>query len=138
MTDLLHDEAPLTGIYLYCLARPECLPALEDMAGQDLRGVDEHYPAMALNDAGVVAVVGEVVISEFSEQNLQTLSWVGARAGRHEAVVARIMDASPVLPVKFGTIFRSRASLQEFLDRHRNNILQALDQLRDKTEWSVK
>lgn len=138
MTDLLHDEAPLTGIYLYCLARPECLPAVKGLVEQDLRGVDEHYPVVALNDAGVVAVTGEVVIAEFSEQNLQTLSWVGARAGRHEAVVARIMGASPVLPVKFGTIFRSRTSLAEFLDRHREDIVQALDKLRDKTEWSVK
>lgn len=138
MTDLLHDEAPLTGIYLYCLARPECLVAVKGLAKQGLRGVDEHYPVVALNDAGVVAVIGEVVIGDFSDENLQTLSWVGVRGGRHEAVVAWIMDASPVLPVKFGTIFRSRASLAEFLSRHREDMVQALDQLRDKTEWSVK
>jgi gas vesicle protein GvpL/GvpF len=138
MTDLLHDEAPLTGIYLYCLARPECLSAVKGLAEQDLRGVDERYPVTTLRGAGVAAVVGEVVVGDFSEANLQTLSWVGARAGRHEAVVARIMDASPVLPVKFGTIFRSRGSLAQFLGRHREDIVQALDKLRDKTEWSVK
>lgn len=138
MTDLRREETSASGIYLYCLARPECLAAVKGLAEQDLHGVDGHCPVVALEEAGVVAVIGEVVIGEFSDQNLQTLSWVGSRAGRHEAVVERIMGASPVLPVKFGTIFRSRASLKEFLSRHREDIARALDDLRDKTEWSVK
>ena len=48
------------------------------------------------------------------------------------------MGASPVLPVKFGTIFRSRTSLKEFLGRHQEGIVRVLDDLRDKTEWSAK
>ena len=137
MTDS-HDEASGLGIYLYCLARPECLSLVQGPAEPDLRGVDERYPVAALEEAGVVAVIGEVDPGEFCEQNLQTLSWVGPRACRHEAVVERIMGASPVLPVKFGTIFRSRASLKEFLGRHREGIVRVLDDLRDKAEWSVK
>jgi len=138
MTDLHQDEAPVTGIYLYCLARPECLSAVKGLAAQDLCGVDERYPVTALIEAEVVAAIGEVTIAEFSEENLQTLSWVGERAGRHEAVVELVMGASAVLPVKFGTIYRSQASLKQFLDRHHKDIEQALDKLRDKTEWSVK
>ena len=119
MTDS-HDEASGLGIYLYCLARPECLSVVQGPRIEpDLRGVDERYPVMALEEAGMVAVIGEVDTGEFCDQNLQTLSWVGPRACRHEAVVERIMGASPVLPVKFGTIFRSRTSLKEFLGRHR-------------------
>ena len=139
MTDLHHDAASVLAIYLYCLARPECLSLVQGSTEQDrLHGVDERYPVSALEEAGVVAVIGGVDPNEFSEQNLQTLSWLGLRACRHEAVVERIMGASPVLPVKFGTIFRSRASLKEFLGRHREDIVRALDELRDKTEWSVK
>lgn len=138
MTDLPPEAVPELGIYLYCLARPECLSALGMLAQEGLHGVDERYAVAALCDANVVAVIGEVVIGEFSEQNLQTLSWIGERATRHEAVVTRIMAASPVLPVKFGTIYRSRASLRDFLQRHHENIEPALDQLRDKGEWSVK
>lgn len=138
MTDLPHADASNLGIYLYCLARPECLSAVNELARQALCGVDERYPVDVLADDTVVAVVGEVTIAEFSEQNLQTLAWVGSRAGRHEAVVEQVLNASPVLPVKFGTIFRSQASLKQFLDRHREDIEQALDKLRGKTEWSVK
>src|SRR3972149_5023552 len=137
MTDS-HTEPSSLGIYLYCLARPECLPVVKGPAEQDLRGVDERYPVGALEEAGVGAGVGDVGSGEFCDQNLQKLPWVAPRACRHEAVVERIMGASPVLPVKFGTIFRSRTSLKEFLGRHREDSVRALDELRDKTEWSVK
>src|SRR3990172_7933210 len=137
MTDS-HDEASGLGIYLYCLARPECLSVVKGLAEQDLRGVDERYPVAAIQEDGVGAGIGEVDTGEFCDQNLQALPWVGPRACRHEAVVERIMGASPVLPVKFGTIFRSRTSLKEFLGLHREDIVRALDELRDKAEWSVK
>ena len=133
-------EGATGGIYLYCLARPECLSVLhKGLAEQgDLRGVDERYPVAALEEAGVVAVIGEVDPDEFCDQNLQMLPWVGPRACRHEAVVERIMGASSVLPVKFGTIFRSRMGLKEFMNRHWKDIVRALDDLRNKAEWSIK
>lgn len=131
-------EAPSLGVYLYCLARPECIPVVNGLAEQEVRGVDERYPVAAMQEAGMVAVIGEVDTGEFCDQNLQALPWVGPRALRHEAVVERLMGASPVLPVKFGTIFRSHTRLKEFLGRHREDIVRVLDDLRDKTEWSVK
>jgi len=132
-------EASGLGIYLYCLARPEGLSVVRGSTKElALRGVDERYPVTTLEEAGVMAVIGEVDPGEFCDQNLQTLSWVGPRAYLHEEVVERIMGVSPVLPVKFGTIFRSRTSLQEFLGRHREGIVQVLDDLHDKAEWSVK
>lgn len=134
-------NTPDRAIYLYCLARPECLPVIQDSTReQNLPGVDERYPVTALEDGEneAVAVIGEVDPAEFSEHNLQMLSWLGVRAQRHEAVVERVMGASPVLPVKFGTLFSSHASLREFIGRHRVDIVLALDDLRDKAEWSVK
>lgn len=126
------------GIYVYCLARPECLPVVNGLADQDLRGVDERYCVTALEETGMVAVIGEVDMGDFCDQNLQALPWVGPRAIRHEAVVERVMGASPVLPIKFGTIFGSRTRLKEFLGRHREGIVRVLEELRDKAEWSVK
>ena len=133
-------DAAERGIYLYCLARPQCLALLAGAAAP--RAVDPRYPLMALADAGapaqLVAVISEVEIADFSEENLQTLLWVGERAGLHEAVVAGVMDACAVLPVKFGTLFRSPASLLQFMASHRDAIEQGLELLHDKAEWSVK
>ncbi len=137
MTDS-HAETAARGIYLYCLARRGCLPAVMGLPEQELRGVDERYPVRAAEQAGVVAVIGDVDSAEFCDENLQKLPWVASRAFRHEAVVERIMGASPVLPVKFGTIFRSADSLDSFLLRHRDCIVRALEELRGKAEWSVK
>ena len=138
MIETAPGAGPLTGIYLYCLARLDCLAAVKELAGRTDCSVDDHYCVAALPDAGVVAVLGEVCLSDFSEANLQDLTWLGTRALRHEAVVARIMEASPVLPVKFGTLYRSQASLKQFMQQHHEAIDQALDRLRDKAEWSVK
>ena len=138
MADPLPEATALTGIYLYCLARPQCLASDQALVGPALAGVNERFPVTTVVADKVVAVVSEVVIADFSEQNLQTLSWIGEHAARHEEVVARTMTASPVLPVKFGTIYRSRDSLMAFLQRHRGAIEPGLDTLIDKSEWSVK
>ena len=134
----MSDSVASTGIYLYCLARIDCLATVQTLAAQKGLSVDTDYGVAALPSAGVVAVISEVLLSEFSEANLQDLSWLGERALRHEAVVARIMAVSPVLPVKFGTLYHSRESLKLFMDQHHGAIDQALDKLRDKAEWSVK
>ena len=138
MSDAATPDAALTGIYLYCLARTDCLATVQELAAQKGLGVDPNYGLAALPNSGVVAVISEVLLSEFSEANLQDLSWLGERAMRHEAVVARIMAASPVLPVKFGTLYRTRDSLKQFMDQNHQPVDQALEQLRDKAEWSVK
>ena len=134
----MSDSVASTGIYLYCLARIDCLATVQTLAAQKGLSVDTDYGVAALPSAGVVAVISEVLLSEFSEANLQDLSWLGERALRHEAVVARIMAVSPVLPVKFGTLYHSRESLKLFMDQHHGAIDQALDKLRDRAEWSVK
>ena len=134
----MSDSVASTGIYLYCLARIDCLATVQSLAAQKELSVDPDYGVAALPSAGVVAVISEVLLSEFSEANLQDLSWLGERALRHEAVVARIMAVSPVLPVKFGTLYHSRESLKLFMDQHHGAIDQALDKLRDRAEWSVK
>ena len=47
MTDSPAEAAKL-GIYLYCLARPECLALVQGLAEQALHGVDERYPVTTL------------------------------------------------------------------------------------------
>jgi hypothetical protein len=126
------------GIYLYCLTRPAALPCVRGLARQGLPGVDGPGAVMGLRVSGVVGVISEVDVDEFSAQNLQSLPWVAERAERHEAVVAQVMAVSPVLPVKFGTLFRSRASLLAFLDRHNPAMEEGLLGLQGKAEWSVK
>lgn len=145
------DTALATGIYLYGLSRQDGWASLDKMAGLGLQsddaasGVELPTPVQPVTllpgfgaAAELLALISEVRIDNFSETNLQTLGWVGARAAQHEAVVAVAMSVATVLPVKFATIFRSRASLQQFMEKHGASIESALDALHGKAEWSVK
>jgi hypothetical protein len=48
------------------------------------------------------------------------------------------MRHSPVLPVRFGTIFASLANLEKVLQRHSGTIGEFLERLTDQEEWAVK
>jgi hypothetical protein len=105
-----------------------------------MAGVDVQFPvtAMHLDKIGLVAVISQVILSDFSDSNLQDLAWLGPRARTHESVVQEVMQLSPVLPVKFGTIYRSNSGLADFINHNGAVILQALHQVHGKAEWSVK
>ena len=123
------------GLYLYCVARADRLPAING------RGIDDR-PLLLQRLASVVAVISRVQLTGFAaedaEARLSDVSWVGPRALRHQEVVERVMDRSPVLPVRFGTLFFSRRRVAELLGEHRREIDRYLDRVEDKREWSVK
>jgi len=133
---LLREEDYM-ALYLFCFARSDLIGEVEGPAadGHHALRLFRHLP-----DVG--AVVSEVPEEDFcgpgAELRMQDLAWVGPRALRHEAVVERVMRDSPVLPVRFGTLFSSQESLAEFLDVHHKTIAQFLEQVSGQDEWSVK
>jgi hypothetical protein len=90
----------------------------------------------------LAAVWSPVPVEDFcgpeAEARLQDLTWIGPRVIRHQEVVAAVMRHSPVLPVRFGTIFASLANLEKVLQRHSNIIAGFLERLTDQEEWAVK
>jgi hypothetical protein len=130
-------EKDQKALYLFCFARSEFLGELEGT------GVDGHHPLFVLRGSpDLGAVVSEVLLEDFcgpaAELRMRELAWVGPRAFRHEAVVEKVMRRSAVLPARFGTLFSSRESLAEFLDKHGTTISQFLERVADQEEWSVK
>lgn len=124
------------SIYLYCLARaglPSNL-AIEGLAGGG--------PVESLETDGLAAVISKIPIQEFEqavEEGLgQNLEWVAPRACRHEFVVESVMRISPVLPVRFGTIFSREDVLEAFMKDRRKTIVEFLDRIASKREWSIK
>lgn len=116
--------------YFFCFARPDPAPELDGAA------LEFH------SFGGIGAVVSEVPLDEFcgpdAERNLQDLAWIAPRACRHEQVIEDVMRQSPVLPARFGTIFSTLDGLEDFVDRHRGQIAEALDRLAGHQEWGVK
>src|SRR5574341_1063630 len=102
-----------TGLYLYCLARPDLAVAPQGSS------VDGRSPLVLHRFAAAAAVVSQVPLSEFcgpeAEHNFRQLAWIGPRACRHEQIVEETMRGSPVLPAGFGTIFSNVARLERFV-----------------------
>ena len=126
------------GLYLYCLARLSRLPPLPLMGP----GVDGRNSLAVATYQDLAAVWSPVPVEDFcgpeAEERLQDLTWIGPRVIRHQEVVAGVMRHSPVLPVRFGTIFASLANLEKVLQRHSNIIAGFLERLADQEEWAVK
>lgn len=124
------------GIYLFCLARGPLLPELH------MDGLDRDSPLFKEDLSNVSALLCEVSLDEFSgpsaETRLQDLAWIGPRAVRHGEVIERIMQYSPVLPARFGTLFSSIDSLRRLLESNLEQINGFLDWVTDKNEWAVK
>ena len=55
----------------------------------------------------------------------------------HQEVVERVMQAFPVLPVKFGTLVESEAEAERFIEQSHGRLGQALERLTGKMEMEV-
>lgn len=131
----MHNTKPQNKglIYLYCIT--DKLPKLKEE--EDL--VDRIYFIFYL---GLYAVVNEVPLDEFSEENLKKnlsdLEWIKTKAGIHEKVIETVMKNSCVIPFKFGTIFNTEENLKIMLKEHISKFKDTLKYLEGKEEWGVK
>jgi Gas vesicle synthesis protein GvpL/GvpF len=125
------------GIYLYGFARPGTAAALPP----ELPGVEEGEPftVVALGE-GVEAVVSRVDAAAFEAATADTPDpqWIVPRALRHEQVVEAMLARSPVLPVRFGSVFSTDEALSARVSPHGPRIAQFLDHIADKQEWALR
>jgi len=124
------------GLYLYCFTRSEAVREIGPAA------MKEDPLLSAIKVGGVAAIFSPVPLVEFGEEgrrkNFQDSAWVVRRACRHDLVIKRMMEFSPVLPVRFGAVFTSPEVIQEQLAKNGPEIAWFLDHMSNKEEWSVK
>jgi hypothetical protein len=124
------DEA----VYLYALT-PKA-------ASIDHPGMDDRAPVETVACGTWAAVVDSVPVGPWTgsegEENMASLAWVAPRACRHEEVVEAVMDAGPVYPARFGTLFSSLGRLREAVAAHEEVLASYFDRVAGTEEWSVK
>lgn len=124
------------GYYVYGIVGQE-QPELAGVAG-----VDADAPVFVVDEDGVGAIVSEVPLAEFGDdalkKNLEELSWVAEKVRAHEHVLERAAREVPVLPLRFGTIYRSLDGVRGLLTEERGELASTLAQLRGRREWGVK
>jgi hypothetical protein len=124
------DEA----VYLYALTTTG--------ASIDHPGMDDRTPVETVGCGTWTAVVDSVPVGPWTgpegEENMASLAWVAPRACRHEEVVEAVMDAGPVYPARFGTLFSSVGRLREAVAAHDEVLASYFDRVTGAEEWSVK
>jgi hypothetical protein len=130
------QPASSQGVYLYCFAHPT-------VAGQiEAAGIDDRTEVTSLTVGEVAAVFSKVSLEDFigpsGDANLRDLSWIVPRARQHERVVEAVMNLSPVLPARFGTVLSCRSVLEQLAAGSAEKIRQFLDRMVSREEWSIK
>lgn len=124
------------GVYVYgVVAAGEELPAA-------VQGIDPAHPPRLLAHGEVAAVVSEVPLAQFGEQqlraHLQDLEWVERTARAHESLLEAVGERAALIPMRMCTIYRGEPGVREMLAREGEALREALRALAGKSEWGVK
>jgi len=128
-------------LYLYCIReRTEGAPAISTK-GIDGKGEVFVFPYRELE--AIVSNPSEEFASEEIQQKAQEdMNWIKEKAIAHEEVIETAMkedgNVLSLIPMRFGTIFRDRASLEAALSKDYSTIKELLERVQGKQEWSVK
>jgi hypothetical protein len=124
------------GVYLYCLTPASHVDRA--WAGGDLPTL--LGPVCGEILGGLGAVVSPVAdLAEWNDDTrINSLDWVTPRALHHARIVEHMWQQAPVYPAGFGTLFTSRDSLQQLIDRHRSTLEDFFDSTCGMAEWGIK
>ncbi len=142
----------MKGFYLYCIR------AKTDSKFSTI-GIDggKIFP---ISYQDLEAVVSEVSLEEFGSEEIQKraqedLGWIKSKALIHQNVIQEAMELKDlpyplqedplknknlktVIPMKFGTIFKTKEKLEETFKKYYSQFKENLKNLAGKQEWSVK
>ncbi len=110
----------------------------------DVEGV-QHGEKVKILPAGCMAlVISPVSVHDFTpavlDERLKAgqTQWAKEKAMAHAAVLQELMRRGPVLPVRFGTIFRDMDGLISAMGLQEEKLIPLMDELEGKAEWGVR
>lgn len=128
-------------LYLYCLREnTEGTPTIS------AKGIDEREEVFIIPYQELDAIVSNspegFTSEEIRKRAQEDVNWIKEKALAHEMVIEEAMSkgnkALSLIPMRFGTIFKDRMSLENALNRDYPMIREALDRIKGKQEWSAK
>lgn len=136
VADGSHVTEPSRLLYLYGFTNAGDEPMRTAPA------VDPEATVERIEEGPVRALVSPVPASEWSEEalpsKLQDPDWLEPRARAHDAVLRAAAETGPVLPLRFGAIFRDAQRVRALLRLNRPVIEDALARFAGHDEWRVK
>jgi hypothetical protein len=89
----------------------------------------------------LAAIATEVPLADFGEdaiaENLRDPAWLESRVRGHDAVLEATVGAAPVVPFRFGTIYRGEDEVRAMLSEH-ERLRDAIERVRGRVELGVK
>jgi len=134
------------GFYLYGICPVLKLERSRDMEA-DIKGIDDVGKVFFAPYNDIAAVVSEVSLKEFDSEEIEKkakedLQWIKDKASRHDEVIKAAIkldgDSLAIIPMKFGTIFKTKESLSDSLRKNYLKFKKLLEVLEGKEEWSMK
>ncbi|MDQ3747134.1 MAG: GvpL/GvpF family gas vesicle protein [Acidobacteriota bacterium] len=129
---------PAQGFYVYCVGGRDALAPLFD---EELPGAIEGESDLELVGGELAAVVSRVPLEDYGEgalaSRLADATWTATRALRHERVVEHFARRASVAPLRFGTIYLRRESVERMLEERGAQLRSVLGRLGGREEWGV-
>lgn len=125
------------GWYVYgVVPAAEASPALF----ADVAGVSGS-PVRLVDGGALAAIASEVPLAEFGEEAITTKlrdpEWLEGRVRAHDAVLEAALGLVPVVPFRFGAIYRGENHVRELLSDD-EKFAEALERVRGRLEFGVK
>lgn len=120
-------------LYLYGIS--ESRPASIEQLGVGQAAIE------ALECDRVVCWIGRVPALTFERdlaRNMENLDWLAAESVSHQRAIAAIANKVDILPVRFGTVFRSESSLRRHVLGRSKELRRDFRRLKGADEWGVK
>ncbi|MGD1940598.1 MAG: GvpL/GvpF family gas vesicle protein [Leptolyngbyaceae cyanobacterium] len=97
------------------------------------QGIAQPVQLLVVEGLGAI-VESEIDVAQVREDDAQLMEAVLA----HDRVLGQLFAQLPLLPLRFGTQFKDRSSLQAFLQNQQQTYLQRLQALQDRAEYLLK
>ncbi|MBF8275395.1 MAG: Cell division cycle protein 48 [Candidatus Brocadiaceae bacterium] len=126
------------------------MDSIEELKGVLVLAATNHMDQIdpALLRAGRFDYLIEIPIPDENalEKNMTDVAWLAPLAKRHEEVIAFVMThnptdrcgITPVVPLRFCTIYKNQEALFQAVAPHKEKILSFVEYTSDKAEWAVK
>lgn len=125
------------GFYIYCIRQK--VDEKKIKAG----AIEFGGETRAIPFKDIEAIASEVDLSKFNAKTIkeklqEDAKWTEKNVKRHHEVVAEANKKSAVIPMKFGTIYKTKKNIEAMLAKYYRKFKELLNYLAGKQEWGVK
>ena len=126
-----------SAFYVYCIAERAVAGELTALPA----AIEEDAKLEWVTINKLAALVSQVPKETYSEErlaeHLTDATWTAIRAMRHETVVEFVARRASVIPLRFGTIYLERSSIEQLLAEKAREFEEIIEHLRGREEWGV-